>query len=356
MPKPDAREWTPELETALLRALRAEVAYANRTHFHGRLRAPALRLTDTQVLGRWIASERTIELSRPLVCERPWIEVTDVLRHEMAHQFVEEVLGVLDEPPHGPTFRRVCAERAIDARAAGDPDGAQSDPETARMLEKVRKLLALAGSENQHEAELAMRRAQELMLKHQLALHPDSRRYVSRQLGTPALRKSSAESSVGGLLAAHFFVEVIWLHVHMPHLGRSGRVLEVSGTPETVELAEYVHAFLMRTAVRLFADARARQPGLRGADRSAFMAGVIRGFRDKLDGARCEHTGAGLVWVGDAGLQQYFDARYPRRRTTTRGATSRWAAHQLGRSEGRNVVLHRPIESGGRGGTKLLPG
>lgn len=355
MPPSDANAWTPELETALLRALRAEVACANADSFHNRLRPAALRLTDTDVLGRWISSARTIELSRPLVRERPWVEVREVLRHELAHQFVDEVLGVRDEPPHGPTFRKVCADRAIDARAAGRPDVGESE-ETARIVEKVRKLLALAGSENQHEAELAMRRAQELMLKHQLAVDPASRSYVSRQIGTPALRKSATEGLIGGLIAEHFFVEVIWTHVHVPHLGRSARVLEISGTRENVEMAEYVHAFLMHTAERLFREARAQRPELRGADRSAFMAGVIAGFREKLERARTEHAGAGLVWVGDGDLDRYFARRHPRIRSGARSETSRWAAHELGRREGRNVVLHRPIEGGGSGGTKLLPG
>jgi hypothetical protein len=344
----------PALEASLLRALLEEAQYANKRYFGGRLLPVALRLTDVHVLGRWISGERTIEMSRPLVLERAWGEVVEVLRHELAHQYVEEVLGVRDEPPHGPTFRRVCDERAIDPRAAGRPAEVEGDTETGRLVGKIRRLLALAGSPNQHEAELAMRRAQELMLKHQLSLDAGERRYVFRHLGTPSRRKSRAESYVGGLLAEHFFVQVIWVRIYDPLEGVEKTVLEVLGTPESVDMAEYVHAFLMQTAERLWREAR-RAGRLRGGDRAAFMAGVIGGFAEKLSAARTEQRGQGLVWVRDAGLSAYYRRRHPRTRTAASTRSTRYAAQAAGREEGRKVVLHRPVSSGGAaGGTRLL--
>src|SRR5690606_23334093 len=94
-------ELSAELESALLRQLLIEVQSANLDWFRGLLRPAVLRLTDTQVLGRWIPDIRVLELSRSLVLERPWGEVVEVLRHELAHQYVDEVLGVTGEPPHG---------------------------------------------------------------------------------------------------------------------------------------------------------------------------------------------------------------------------------------------------------------
>lgn len=350
MPGP---KWTAELETALVRALRAEQLDACSGRFRG-LRPAALRLTDAAVLGRWIPRERTIEIQRRFAIERPWCEVVEVLRHELAHQYVHEVLGVRDEPPHGPTFRRVCAERGVDARAAGLPR-APAESKSGRVVEKIRKLLALAGSSNQHEAELAMRRAQELMLKHQLSDEVARGRYVVRQLGTPRRRKSSAEGMIGGLLAKHFFVQAIWARAYMPWAGCDGSVLEICGTEENVAMAEYVHAFLMQTLERLWKEARTSRPELSGRDRSAFMCGVVGGFMAKLEGARTEHEGAGLVWLGDPELERYFQLRYPRIRAARAARTTRIRAHALGREEGKKVVLHRPLEGPSRaGGPKLL--
>src|SRR4051812_43490555 len=113
---------TAELEAALVREVRRAYDWQN-NRFKDRLTAPVIVLADSeQRLGRWISQTRTLELSRTLVLERPWPEVIAVLEHEMAHQFVDEVLQIRDEPPHGPTFQRVCAERGIDARAAGSPE------------------------------------------------------------------------------------------------------------------------------------------------------------------------------------------------------------------------------------------
>ena len=158
---------TADLEAALVRELRVLYAWENDARFRGRLTPPVIVLADAAArLGRWVRATRTLELSRPLVLARPWPEVGAVLLHEMAHQYVDEILGVRDETAHGDTFRTTCAERGIDARAAGAPvvgDRERDAPEADRVLERIRKLLALAASANQHEAESAMRRAHELV-------------------------------------------------------------------------------------------------------------------------------------------------------------------------------------------------
>ena len=110
------------------------------------------------------------------------------------------------------------------------------------------------------EKKLAMRRAQELMLKHQLAVDPARRRYVSRQLGEPMCRKNAAAGAVGGLLAEYFFVQLLWIEVYVPMLGKKAKVLEASGTPENVAMAEYVYSFLLATTERLWKEARVKQP------------------------------------------------------------------------------------------------
>ena len=188
----ESSELTAVLEAALVRELRRIYELINERRFGDRLKKPVLVLSDsTRRLGQWTRATRTLELSRTLVLERPWLEVTSVLEHEMAHQFVDEVLEVRDESPHGPTFQRVCAERGIDARAAGVPVASTADVEADRALDKIRKLLALAGSDNQHEAEMAMRRAHELMLRHNIEQAQAEQRYEVRHLGTPSRRANA---------------------------------------------------------------------------------------------------------------------------------------------------------------------
>src|SRR5262245_5089650 len=97
------------LEAALLRQLLAAWRGLNDSYFKGRLRPPTLALADGMTrLGQWLARDRRIELSRAFVVDGAWGAVLEVLKHELAHQFVTEVLGDPDPTPHGPAFRAVC--------------------------------------------------------------------------------------------------------------------------------------------------------------------------------------------------------------------------------------------------------
>ncbi|HEX8112312.1 MAG TPA: DUF2786 domain-containing protein [Kofleriaceae bacterium] len=354
------------LEAALLRELRARYDWDNRTRFGGRLVPPVLVLSDaTSHLGRWHSATRTLELSRALVLHRPWLEVASVLEHEMAHQFVDEVLRVRGETAHGETFRRVCAERGIDHRAAGAPtaasavEGAAEGGDTDRVLDRIRKLLALAGSPNQHEAEIAMRKAHELMLRHniEVANTRAERSYEVRHLGDPGRRGTRVESEIAALLSELFFVKVIRVPVYLPRTGKSGLVYEIAGTHANVEMASHVWAFLLATAERLWAENRHDTRVRSGRDRLVYQSGVIGGFREKLLAERTGLKQTGLVWVGDRDLDRFYRARHPNM-TTRRHHVRINSAHAAGREAGRTVVLHKPVERGGSAGSgpRLLRG
>ncbi|HEX5063014.1 MAG TPA: DUF2786 domain-containing protein [Kofleriaceae bacterium] len=355
----DSAELSAALEAALVRELRRLYEQLNERWFNERLNRPVLALADTtRRLGQWTRATRMLELSRTLVFARPWREVIGVLEHEMAHQYVDEVLGVLDETPHGPTFQRVCAERGIDARAAGMPMESQTDVDSPgdRALDKIRKLLALAGSDNQNEAEIAMRRAHELMLRHNIEQAATERHYEVRHIGTPSLRANAVEADIVGLLTEFFFVEVIRVGTYLPHEGRQAHIYEVMGTHANVEMAVHVFQFLLATADRLWRENRGDARVRNGRDRLSYQSGVIRGFREKLLAERKTLKGTGLVWVGDGALHDFYRARYPRIRTVKRSVRlSR--AHDAGREAGRNVILHKPVsDTSTRAKQRLLRG
>jgi hypothetical protein len=355
---PTAEALTAELEAALVRELRNRYDWDNRERFGRRLTPPVIALADTTAfLGRWHSATRTLELSRRLVVERPWLEVASVLEHEMAHQFVDEVLHVRGETAHGETFRRVCAERGIDARAAGPASeaAAAAEREAERVLDRIRKLLALAGSPNQHEAEIAMRKAHELMLRHNIEATAArvERCYEIRHLGDPEKRGTRVEAEVVGLLSEFFFVKVIRVPVYLPLRGRSGMVYEISGTLANVEMAAHVHAFLLGTAERLWSENRNDARVRSGRDRLAYQAGVIGGFREKLMSERVGLKKTGLVWVGDRDLDGFYHRRHPRI-TTRRHSVSINGAHAAGREAGRTVVLHKPVSHGPSGAAPRL--
>jgi hypothetical protein len=340
---------TAELERALLHAIGDEWEYCNDLFFRGALRTPSFALTDAErVLGRWLRDRRTIELGRSLVLTHRWTAVVEVLKHEMAHQFVDEVLEVHDETSHGPAFRRVCVERGIDPSSAGVPD-ASSEGDAPRpraaVLEKVSKLLALAQSPNEHEAQAAMNLAQRLMLEHNLSeLEAERERgYVSRELGEPTGRLEESIGLIGTVLREHFFVEVIQLRVWRPLEGRRGSVLEVTGTVENVAMAEYVYSFLHHTAEQLWEQHKRAHRIKSDRDRRAYRAGVMGGFLEKLRAERRSNERKGLVWVGDPALEKHYRKRYPRISTVRSGGAGSVEARMHGHAAGRELVLRRGV-------------
>lgn len=350
-----------DLGPAALRELLGAHRHLNRTHFKGALSTPQLALHDaTGFLARWLPEACTIEFSRPFL-ERAesWGVVLEVLKHEMAHQYVHEVLRE-SEPAHGPAFRAVCERLGIDARARGLPD-APLDDAGRRVLDRVHKLLALAESDNRHEAEAAAVAAQRLMLRHNLALpetEGTSSSYSFRHLGRITGRVTEWERRLGNILREHFFVDVIWVPAFVPREQKRGRVMEAIGTRENLDLAAYVYEFLARAAERLWEAHRTRH-GVRGnADRRAYYAGVMSGFAQKLEAQARVHRSEGLVWVPHAELARYTRKRHPYLRTISHRGHRQRDVFAHGQRAGREVVLHRGVSAGASesGERKLLRG
>ena len=366
--RPVAREvLRAQLEQAALRALQREYAALNYGLFRDRLRPPVLALSNSLgTLGRWVAGDRRLEFSRDLLATQPWPAVVEVLKHEMAHQYVHEHLGIRDEASHGPRFREVCSKRGIDSRAAGIPDipdqpNAQTrgsrDARGRRTLERVSKLLALAQSPNEHEAHAAMQAARQLMLKQNLEAVKSHEElpYGVRHIGRPTGRVSQAERILAAILSDHFFVEVIWIPVWRVLEAKRGSVLEVCGTEPNLELAVYVHGFLTHTAQRLWLRHRTID-GAPQRDRLAYLAGVMRGFKDKLEQQSAASKNTDLVWLGDQELTRFLRRRHPHMRWERRSSRAAAEAYGHGKRAGKGIVLQRAVraDSSASGGG-LLP-
>ena len=350
-----------KLEATTLRALQRTWDELNLSCFKGRLRRPALELSDGHNrLGLWLRDRRAIRLSRALLLERGWGVLVEVLKHEMAHQFVDEALGLVDVAAHGPAFRRVCEDHGIDARASGVPTGRGGrDEREEHVLQRVARLLALAQSPNEHEARSAAAAAQRLMLKYNLdvARDPAPRAYAFRHLGRPTGRVDECRRILSTILSDHFFVETIWVPVWRSREGKRGSVLEVVGTPANLDLADYVHVFLEGTAERLWREHK-RELGLRrDRERRTYLAGVMTGFAETLGTQRTATREEGLVWVGDSDLRKYLRRRHPHIRWTRYSGNRRTAAWAAGKEAGRKIVLRKGVSVGPSAGARpLLPG
>jgi hypothetical protein len=332
-----------------LRRIGNEWAHFNNLYFRSQLKRPIFELTQGEGnLGEWSRLHRTIRLQAKMVYTEPWAVMLEVLKHEMAHQYAHEALGAIDEPPHGPAFRRACEMMGIDPAASG-PVKVSADED--RTLRRVTKLLALAESPNQHEAEAAAAAAQRLMLQYNIGAPPADHSF--RHLGEVSARLLEADRWLANILDKHFFVSAIWVPSYDMQTHKEGRVLEICGTAPNLELAAYVYDFLKRTAARLWASLKASGQ-LVGNDKQRFIAGLMRGFYEKLEASAIVCREEGLVWVGDPALDAWFSRRHPRVTRKKYGGNSQTPAYEAGREHGRELVLHKPVAGSTGGSGKLL--
>ncbi len=337
-----------KLEAALLREIAEQYRLLAVNYFRGAIRLPQFELSDSATrLGRWVDATRTIELSRKLVSSQPWGVVVEVLKHEMAHQYVSEVLGERSETAHGPRFQAVCKKLGIDGAATGLPKAPDVDAEHRKIAERIARLLALAESPNANEAEAAMAAAQRLLLKHNLELRQTRAHlgYAWRHLGKPTGRTTEAERLLSLIVGKHFFVDAIWVPVYRPLEGKRGSVLEICGTPENLEIAEYVHGYLVQTAERLWREHKIEHHIRGDRERRTFLAGVMQGMSDKLNREAKKSAESGLVWIADADLDDYFRRRHPYVRHIRYAGQRRTDTYDHGREKGRQIVIHRGIKS-----------
>jgi hypothetical protein len=294
----------------------------------------------------------------------------DVLRHEIAHQFAHQVFGALGELPHGPAFQEACRILRADPEASGSYPSLDEKilgkhaSEQDKILSKVKKLMALAQSENRNEAEAAMAKAHELIAKYNIEIigKNEQRHFVSLFVGKPALRHSRDISDLGGLLMDYYFVKCIWIPCWVMEKEQMGRVLEITGTVQNVKIAAYVFD-VVRTYIDSQWEKYNKDKRLSFHRKTDFAEGVIGGFREKLRMQKSSESVLGqpvsslraLAKYKDPQLERFFSYRYPNTRKRSQSATH--LDHDVlndGWKTGKKLVISRGIEERGESG-KFLP-
>jgi len=317
--------------------------------------------------GSWSSEKREISLSRELVYHHSWGAVREVLFHEMAHQYAEQVLHGRNEPPHGASFQKACHVLRANPKASTghllldqrlSRDSADREP---GILSRVRKLMALGRSENVFEAQAAMAKAHELLRNHQLdaGAGEEKEAFISTLLGQPALRHSQEHYALSNLLQDFYFVCGVWVPAYVLDRARMGTVLEITGRRPNVKTASYVHDFVVR-----FIEARWKEytgaTFLNRHRKSDFGMGIIQGFRKNLaDGATCAQNpdrGVSLVALKDRQLEKQVAYRYPHlRRVRGRAVRRDEKVIRDGVAIGRNLVLRKGIEDPATREIRMLP-
>ena len=327
---------------------------ADELNLRNRMRPPNIAISDQMqsTLGEWNRRLRTITIASYLLDRVHWVVAVDTLKHEVAHQIADEIYRAHREAPHGRAFRVACAALRIDPAARLTPERLATLHGTdGRQRERINKLMALGASENKHEAELALQRAQELSFLYNVELARSGAAppaYTFRLVDRPMRRVSSYYWSVLSICTDYYFVQ----YITRPFLDSSGdryRIIEMYGTPANLDVAEYVYACLLRAGEQEWQRFR-RENDLRNSrQKLSFIRGLYDGFRQKLDASRAtaeiEPAARALVLAGDPGLDSFYRIRNPRVTTRSYRTQHHADAHAAGHETGQSLQIRPGVRA-----------
>ena len=341
------------------------------------LRPAVVTLKDLEThWGQWDSLTRTISISRKLIHNYSWFHVVGIFRHEIAHQLVDETypFGIPQAKSHGEVFKWACKKVGVPEEFSGasvrlqeqSPDWREwkRDEVTDRLLDKVRKLLALATSSNEHEALSAKNKVRELYAKHNLEqTAQDTRSRFSHLVICHGKKRIEIhQDKILGILVGHFFVQVVYFRLYDAKSGERHKAVEIIGTRENVLMAEYVYHFLLRQLEFLVREVAKHSPKkLTRVERKSYALGILEGFAEKL--AHSEVTAATveenhrtasseLSLIGkalvrfrrDPGFEQYLAEVHPR--LGSRSPSCHLMddfAFDAGRSVGKTITLNKAV-------------
>lgn len=206
--------------------------------------------------------------------------IQNVVRHELAHYYAFILYGS-EIDAHGKEFRSVCSlfgwgEKIY--RSCMEIEQSSEEVDDSEVIRKIKKLLALGASSNSYEAESAVVKARELLIKNNLqrsSLESEDRFFMKRILQQG---KMNAKLRSIAKIIETFFVSVVF------HSGKNSICLEILGSKSHVEIAEYVASFLDHHLDLLWVQAQKDNPLLFGlVAKNSFFLGVAKGYCSKID-------------------------------------------------------------------------
>lgn len=213
------------------------------------------------------------------------------------------------------------------------------------VADKVKKLLALADSPNENEAQTAMLKAQELMVKHKLTMR-DVEEVVEKQVVTMTtthqkFRNTKWKAILGKVISDNFLCESL-SQVNQNH---SARVCFV-GLEEDVDICvavfNYAVKYVDKNVARLrrkYYDAGQSAKGVE----EAYAIGFCHGLRENYMAQIKNNTEFGLVLVKDDRIKEAMDDLNVRQQTVHMNVDNMMAG-MMGYSDGRVFSMADRLE------------
>lgn len=254
-----------------------------------------------------------------------------VIRHELAH-YLLYVQGCHPKEPHGKEFKEFCKQHGWDAEVgrASIAVNAPSD-----VLRKVQKLMALSSSSNVHEAELAMMKSRELLLKHNLESAPLDGEQTVLQRVLMQTKIDTKMQAIAHILST-FFVGTVYKK------GDRQVCLEIFGKKANVEIGEYVANHLDHQFDLLW-EAAKKQHRLKGlVARNSFFFGIARGYCEQVKALKTAESS--LIRL-DNQIKLAQEMIYPHLRTTKSSRQHCQQSSMLGEKTGQQLRINPAVQN-----------
>jgi len=219
-----------------------------------------------------------------------------------------------------------------------------------KIVDKIKKCLALSESDNENEAALAAARAQELMAKYQIEM--------------AQLREEDPDATIDVIEHPLFGGKPLWHTQLALHIAKANscacfkrnKQLIVVGTPENVQIVDYFHTYLVRMLrhlMRIYCREFYGTTKVKANIRMSFLEGatetvgerVLARKREIHEEARATSCTALVRIDKEWDAVQNYLASLGLRKGTRRRSHSDYTARSHGREAGRQVHLHDALKT-----------
>jgi hypothetical protein len=242
----------------------------------------------------------------------------------------------------------------------------QPTTDNTAILAKLKKIFALAASDNENEANEAAAKAQELLLKYNLSeeeLNSFSLEKSEKVVHVYADGKNARNRSAWNVSLAN-----VVARANLCNVLSSGPQIIWIGKPTNIEIARYIFDSLTRELERICEikwilfryNVNNRWNSTHGKTwKNSFYMGAVQGVSEKLNAnlkqLKIDNTNLALVVVNnEEELEEYLNDKFKYRTPTKSSYTRDRSAFDQGKEAGKNVNVNRGVGAGGSHGPKYL--
>jgi hypothetical protein len=219
--------------------------------------------------------------------------------------------------------------------------------DNSRIIDRVRKILALSESDNEHEAAIASVKAREMLAKYNLSMsdivfEPESIKATRIEVKA----RKNLESWMWELL------NIVTKSCDCEYFHHSGGKIFFVGVGADHQVASYMFSYLYRTLLKLSLEYTKSHPdyffisaSTQKLIRKSFILGALETISTRLEESEqnCPVTENALVPVKNSAIEKEMPDNIKKVSSRTQSIDLR--CYRDGIREGNNILLNKPVES-----------